>query len=56
MAWIEVHQSLRGHKKLKCEAHAIGYLVCLWMWALDNAPDGNLEEINVQRNREEFFA
>ena len=55
MAWIEVHQSLRGHKKLsklcellniKCEAHAVGYLVCLWMWALDNAPDGNLEGIS----------
>ena len=55
MAWIEVHQSLRGNKKLskfcellniKNEAHAIGYLVCLWMWAVDNSPDGNLEGIN----------
>jgi hypothetical protein len=55
MAWIEVHQSLRGNKKLsklcellsiRSEAHAIGYLVCLWMWALDNAPDGNLEGIS----------
>ena len=55
MAWIEVHQSLRGHKKLsklcellniKCEAHAVGYLVCLWLWAVDNAPDGNLAGIN----------
>jgi hypothetical protein len=55
MAWIEVHQSLRGNKKLlefcellniKCEAHAVGYLVCLWLWALDNAPDGDLKGIS----------
>lgn len=50
MAWIEVHQALPTHRKtlaladsLKIEpVVAVGHLCCLWMWALDNAPDGKL--------------
>lgn len=48
--WIESHQSLRSHPKVKKAARLaginefemIGRLHCLWWWALDYAPDGNL--------------
>ena len=50
MAWIELHQGLREHKKLfACvdelkigRMQMVGMLVSLWLWALDNAPDGSL--------------
>jgi len=55
MAWIEVHQSLVSHKKTLalCDAlaiepaHAVGHLVCLWTWSIDNAPHGDLTEISA---------
>jgi hypothetical protein len=48
--WIESHQSLRNHPKVKKAARLaginefemIGRLHCLWWWALDYAPDGDL--------------
>lgn len=48
MAWIEAHQELARHPKLKKAARAldvpqpqlIGHLFLLWWWALDYAPDG----------------
>lgn len=54
MAWIEVHQTLRDHRKLLQCADALnvepvklmGMLISLWLWALDNAPDGNLSGIS----------
>lgn len=50
MAWIELHQTLPQNKKtlrlmnlLKIKnAHAVGHLCMLWLWALDNAQDGDL--------------
>lgn len=50
MAWIEVHQALRDHRKTQAlavhldmpEPHVVGHLAYLWLWALDNAPDGRL--------------
>ena len=50
MAWIESHQSLGTHLKLRRlarelrihRAQAIGHLHFLWWWALDYAPSGNL--------------
>ncbi len=50
MAWIELHQSLREHRKMFACAELlglsrkemIGTLVSLWLWALDNAQDGSL--------------
>ena len=50
MAWIESHQELGAHPKtrrlarlLGCPAtQAIGILQCLWWWAVDYAPDGDL--------------
>lgn len=50
MAYIEVHQALRDHRKTielaatldMPEPHVVGHLVYLWQWALDNAPDGVL--------------
>lgn len=54
MAWIELHQTLREHKKMFACADAlglsriemIGTLVSLWLWALDNAQDGSLEGVS----------
>ena len=56
MAWIEVHQSLVRHRKtLKLSARlgisrtlAIGHLVTFWLWAVDNAPDGDLTGLDPQ--------
>lgn len=58
MAWIEVHQSLPTHKKTrrlarelklntKDYAKAVGHMVMFWLWAMDNAPDGDLSEIDI---------
>lgn len=52
MPWIESHQELRNHPKTKrlarelriSVAAAIGHLHCLWWWATDYAPDGDLTE------------
>lgn len=49
MAYIESHQDLRTHPKVKRlarlldvhKAQAIGHLQMLWWWALDHAFDGN---------------
>lgn len=54
MAWIELHQELREHKKMFACAELlnlskiqmVGTLVCLWLWALDNAQDGSLAGIS----------
>ena len=53
MAWIEVHQALRDHRKtigLSKElnirpVYVIGHLVSLWLWAVDNAPAGDITSI-----------
>lgn len=53
MAWIKVDQTICTHKKtlkLACRlgieiSQAIGLMVTLWLWAIDNAPDGSLEGI-----------
>jgi hypothetical protein len=50
MAWLELHQSLPTHRKTLAmaedldmqPAHIVGHIACLWLWALDNAPDGRL--------------
>ncbi|HAN21597.1 MAG: hypothetical protein A2Y15_05960 [Clostridiales bacterium GWF2_36_10] len=50
MAWIELHQTLPQNKKtlrlksiLKIKTpQAVGHLCMLWLWAIDNAPDGDL--------------
>ena len=54
MAWLEVHQELREHRKLYACADdlgvepvtMLGMLVSLWLWALDNVQDGNLAGIS----------
>jgi len=54
MAWIQIHQTLKDHKKLLEAAdlldieppHMMGLLISLWLWAIDNAPDGNLGDIS----------
>lgn len=55
MAWIKVDQTIITHKKtlklasaLGIEAsQAIGLMVTLWLWAIDNAPDGSLDDIDA---------
>jgi len=52
-AWIKTHQSLGTHRKTLALADelgtsvpaAVGHLVLLWCWALDNAPGGFLGHI-----------
>lgn len=54
MAWIEFHQALVTHRKLYALAktlkvrrsHAAGHLAFLWTWAVDNAPDGDLTDVD----------
>lgn len=50
MAWIEVHQSLPTHAKTVeaaalldvPEVEVVGHMVCLWLWAVDNAREGRI--------------
>ena len=54
MAWIQVHQQLKDHRKLLSAAdvleveppHMLGLIVSFWLWALDNAPTGSLKGIS----------
>jgi hypothetical protein len=54
VAWIQVHQQLKDHRKLLAAAdeleieppHMLGLLTSFWLWALDNAPSGSLEGIS----------
>ena len=56
MAWIEVHQALVGHRKIKKlkralkikEPQAIGHMTMLWLWCIDNAPDGDLDALEPE--------
>ena len=55
MAWIESHQELLAHHKLRKAAatlrisrpQMIGHLHCLWWWVLDYADDGDLSKFDV---------
>ena len=54
MAWIEVHQELRGHPKVTRLAtlmglddlQALGLLVNLWLWAAQYAQNGDLTQFS----------
>lgn len=54
MAWIQVHQTLKDHRKVLAAAdeldiepaHMLGLLISFWLWALDNAPTGSLAGIS----------
>ena len=55
MAWIQSHQELRQHPKVRKAAKMlgisapalIGHLHCLWWWALDYADDGDLSKYDA---------
>jgi hypothetical protein len=63
MAWIELHDTLRGHPKTYALADslkipqfaAVGLLTCLWTWALNNAPDGDLSQFPKQAVARECY-
>jgi hypothetical protein len=54
MAWLEAHQELRDHPKIKRAARIlginrpqmIGHMLCLWWWCLDYAQDGDLTDFD----------
>lgn len=56
MDWIKSWRSLRTSPKLKRvarrlevpPAQAIGHLHCLWWWAVDHAPDGDLNQYDAE--------
>lgn len=56
MAWIELHTNLPRHPKtmqlqerLRVKAPTvIGHLCLLWMWTLENAPDGRLNRMDAK--------
>ncbi len=55
MAWTKVYQSIRDHRKIYALSDvlnisvplAIGLLLCLWLWAMDNTVSGNLDDISA---------
>lgn len=56
MAWIELHQTLptdrktlrlKGLLKIKT-AQAVGHVCMLWLWALDNAQDGDVSALSAE--------
>ena len=56
MAWIEVHDTLPEHPKVRQAARAlrqsvpetVGMLICLWTWALNHREDGVLREMDAE--------
>lgn len=56
MAWLELHQTLPTNKKtLRLKRllgirtyQAVGHLAMLWLWALDNAQDGDLSDFEAE--------
>lgn len=55
MDWLHSYKSLRSHPKTRKLARrvggivpAIGHLHCLWWWALDYAPDGDLTKHDAE--------
>lgn len=48
LPWLKVHKTLPDHRKSKQlereigERNAFGYVMRLWMWCLDNAPEGRI--------------
>ena len=54
--WIPSQVGLRDHPKTRRLArmldaeppHVIGYLHCLWYWALNYAPDGDIEDFEPE--------
>ncbi len=60
MAWIELHQNLPGHPKVKRLARAlclevpkgipqvVGHLCMFWLWCLDYAENGSLQTMSAQ--------
>jgi len=56
VAWIELHQTLPSHRKIKKlkrllkikTPQAVGHVVMLWLWSIDNAPDGDLSQVDAE--------
>jgi len=60
MAWIEYHTALRDHWKIKRLATlleveyitALGAIGCLWLWAAECAPGGNISRFSDDEIRD----
>ncbi len=56
MDWIESHKAILWHRKTGrlmrrlsiSRVTAVGHLHCFWWWCTDNAPEGNLTDIDVE--------
>lgn len=56
MAWLEIHQSIKDHRKVLAAAdildippvHLMGHIISFWLWALDNTPDGSLGAVSLK--------
>lgn len=56
MAWIEYHEQLRDHWKIKRLAkhlgvsypQALGHVSCLWLWVVGNKPDGDVSKFQPE--------
>ena len=56
MSWIELHQTLPTSRKtirfkntLRINTpQAVGHICMLWLWAIDNAPDGDLSDFTPE--------
>jgi hypothetical protein len=56
VAWLEIHQSIKDHRKLlaaadaldMAPAHVAGHIIFFWLWALDNAPSGEISDISAR--------
>src|ERR1043166_4126939 len=62
MAWIESHQTLKDHPKLRKMKNILGWTVyetigrlqCLWWWCLDYAEDGILTKYSPSEISEDM--
>lgn len=56
MAWLATHKTISTHPKIfklsrrlnVSRACAIGHLLCLWFWCLQNRPDGDLTGLTCE--------
>ena len=56
MEWLQIETTLPDHRKIArlaselklSRVHAVGLIVCFWLWAVHNREDGILEDIDAE--------